>query len=500
MKVFQYLLILFLAVSFSNCAQQSNTKPTVYTVGDSTVKNGRGDGYGGLWGWGDFIGQFLDSSKVTVENHALGGTSSRTYQNLGLWDTVNNKLKKGDYVLIQFGHNDNGPVNDTIRARGTIKGIGDETEEIDNMITGEHEIVHSYGWYIEKIVKDAKAKGAIPVIMSPIPRNKWEDGRVPRNDRSYGLWAKQIAERNNVTFIDLNDKMAVELEKNGEENVTGIYFYKRDHTHTSAKGAVLAASIIVDELQKTDNPLKEHILENPKVELPKKKNIFLIGDSTMANSSNPNAIGWGMAFPKFCDTMQVNVINKARGGRSTRTFIYEGLWDEAKNEFQKDDIVFIQFGHNDAGNIDKKKYRGSLKGMGDETQEVKRDSLTETVHTYGWYMKKMIRDTREKGAIPVVLSLTPRNEWPHGKVEQRFDTYVKWAREAAEAENAIFIDLSDAVAQKYQELGKEKVKDFFPKDHTHTGMEGATFTARTMAEILKKHKGIGLRGSIYLTE
>ncbi|UKM63835.1 rhamnogalacturonan acetylesterase [Flavobacteriaceae bacterium GSB9] len=497
MKIIKYLTLLLLTISFSNCAQQSTTKPTVYTVGDSTVKNGRGDGYGGLWGWGDFIGQFLDTTKVKVENHALGGTSSRTYQNLGLWDTVNNKLKKGDYVLIQFGHNDNGPVNDTIRARGTIKGIGEETEEIDNMITGEHEIVHSYGWYIEKIVKDAKAKGAIPVVMSPIPRNDWKNGMVPRNNKSYGLWAKQIAERNGVTFIDLNDKMASKLERFGEQKVTGTYFYKRDHTHTSARGAVMAASLITEGLKESENSLKDYILGNPEIKLPEKKNIFLIGDSTMASSSNPNTIGWGMAFPKFCDTMQVNVINKARGGRSTRTFIYEGLWDEAKKEFQKGDVVFIQFGHNDAGNIDKKKYRGSLKGMGDETQEVNRDSITEIVHTYGWYMKKMINDVKEKGALPVVLSLTPRNEWPNGIVEQRHDTYVKWAREAAEAEDAIFIDLSNAVAEKYQELGKDKVKDFFPKDHTHTGLEGATFTANTLAEILKKHKQIGLRGAVY---
>ncbi|HEX9600595.1 MAG TPA: GDSL-type esterase/lipase family protein, partial [Mariniflexile sp.] len=436
MKTLQFLTVLCSTFLFTMYTTAQNTKPTVYTVGDSTVKNGRGDGSGGLWGWGDFIGQFLDSTKVSVENHALGGTSSRTYQNLGLWDAVNNKLKAGDYVLIQFGHNDNGPINDTIRARGTIKGIGDETEEIDNMITKKHEIVHSYGWYIEKIVKDAKSKGAIPIIMSPIPRNDWKEGKVPRNNTSYGLWAKQIAERNNVTFIDLNDKMASKLEKFGEEKVTGTYFYKRDHTHTSARGALMAASIIVDELKETTNSLKNHIASNPQIELPRKKNIFLIGDSTMASSNNPNTIGWGVPFPQFCDTTQVNVINKARGGRSTRTFNFEGLWEAAKKEFQSGDFVFIQFGHNDAGNIDKAKYRGSLKGIGDEKQTIVRDSsITETVHTYGWYLKKMIQETREKGAIPIILSLTPRNEWPNDKVERRAETYVKWAKEVATAED-----------------------------------------------------------------
>jgi len=209
MKLLRLLPILVLAVLFMNFSANQKAKPMVYTVGDSTVKNGSGEGGGGLWGWGDYIGQFLDTSKVTVENHAMGGTSSRTFQDKGLWLPVYNKLKKGDYVLIQFGHNDNGALNDDSRARGTIKGIGEESEEIDNMLTGKHEIVHSYGWYIRKIVKEVKSKGAIPIICSPIPRNDWKDGKVPRNNTSYGLWAKQIAEQEKVTFIELNDNMAV---------------------------------------------------------------------------------------------------------------------------------------------------------------------------------------------------------------------------------------------------------------------------------------------------
>ena len=499
MKFLKFSSIIILTLIFANCSAQKNIKPTIYTVGDSTVKNGRGDGANGLWGWGDFIGQFLDSTKVSVKNHALGGTSSRTYQNLGLWDTVYNKLNKGDYVLIQFGHNDNGPVNDTIRARGTIKGIGNETEEIDNLITKQHEIVHSYGWYINKIVVNTLEKGAIPIIMSPIPRNDWKNGHVPRNNKSYGLWAKQIAQKNNITFIDLNDKMAAKLESFGEQNVTETYFYKRDHTHTTARGALMAASIIANELKSTSNSLKNYLLEYPKLQLPRKKNFFLIGDSTMANNNNPNAIGWGVEFPKFCDTTQVNVINKARGGRSTRTYIYEGLWDKAKAEFQPGDIVFIQFGHNDAGNIDKAKFRGSLKGIGNETQEITRDSLTkkETVHSFGWNLKKMIRDTKEKGATPILLSLTPRNEWPNEAVERRTETYVKWTKQVAEQEQVSYIDVNNIVAEKYEILGKENVKKFFPKDHTHTGLEGANFTALTIAEILNKNKEIGLRSYMF---
>ena len=88
------IYILFVALLFYDFSENQNSKPTVFTVGDSTVKNGKGDGAGGLWGWGDFMGQFLDTTKVSVENHALGGTSSRTFQDKGLWTIVLQKIKK----------------------------------------------------------------------------------------------------------------------------------------------------------------------------------------------------------------------------------------------------------------------------------------------------------------------------------------------------------------------------------------------------------------------
>lgn len=498
MKSIKLLSFLCLAFLFFNFTLKQENKPTLFMVGDSTVKNGKGDGSGGLWGWGDYIGQFLDTTKINIENHALGGTSSRTFQDKGLWIAVLNKLKKGDYVLIQFGHNDDGALNDSLRARGTIKGIGNETQEIDNILTKKHETVHSYGWYIQKVIREAKSKGAIPIVCSPIPRNDWKEGKVPRNNQSYGLWAKQVADKEKVTFIDLNDKMALEMEKLGEQKVTGTYFYKKDHTHTSAKGAVLSASVIIDQLKESKNSLKNYILKDPKIVLPAKKKVYLIGDSTMANNNNdPNAVGWGVPFPTYCDTTRIEVINKARGGRSTRTFDHEGLWEEVKNKLQPGDFILIQFGHNDTGAIDKEKFRGSLKGNGDETQEViLADGSKEIVHTFGWYMTKFIREAKEKGAIPIVLSQTPRNEWPNDKVERRSDTYGKWSKEAADKEKVFYIDLNEVVALKYEALGKEKVKAFFPKDHTHTGAEGANFNALSVAESIKKLKECGLKDYI----
>ena len=472
-------------------------KPTLYIIGDSTVKNGRGDGARGLWGWGDPIQQYFDTTKINVENHALGGTSSRSFRSKGLWDEVLRKIQPGDYVLMQFGHNDSGPINDTIRARGTFKGIGEETEEIDNMLTGEHEIVHSYGWYMRQYIIEAKEKGAVPVVVAPIPRNDWKDGKVLRNDESYGKWAKEIAELEEVGFINLNEKMASVLDTIGQENVTGTYFFDWDHTHTSAKGASLAASKVVEGLHELENCwLKDYLLDNPVINFPVKKKVFIIGDSTVAKGQDP-IVGWGVELPQFFDTTRVEIINKARGGRSSRSYRYEGLWDEVLAQLGKGDFLLMQFGHNDGGKIDEPKYRGSLPGMGGETQEAHRDSTgIEVVHTYGWYIKKYITEAKAKGAIPIVISMIPRNIWKDGKVERAAGSYGSWAAEAAQAEDAFFINLNEEVAEEYEAMGPDIVKKFFPKDHTHTNEAGARLNALTLAKEIKDMRDCPLYGYV----
>ena len=159
----------------------------------------------------------------------------------------------------------------------------------------------------------------------------------------------------------------------------------------------------------------------------------------------------------------------------------------------------MQFGHNDGGHVDQPKYRGSLKGIGDETQEVQRDSTgVETVHTYGWYMKQYIKETEAAGATPIVLSMIPRNEWPNGKVERPTESYVKWAKEAVDEAGGYFLDLNEAVAQKYEAMGKEKAVEFFPDDHTHTNHAGAQLNALTVAELIEGLRKSDLRDYVFI--
>ena len=110
-RLISYLILISILVGCQSKKEETTTrKPTIFIIGDSTVKNGRGDGAGGLWGWGDPIVQFFDTSKIQIENHALGGTSSRTFRTKGIWDEVLRKIQPGDYVMMQFGHTDADPV------------------------------------------------------------------------------------------------------------------------------------------------------------------------------------------------------------------------------------------------------------------------------------------------------------------------------------------------------------------------------------------------------
>jgi lysophospholipase L1-like esterase len=221
--------------------------PTLFLVGDSTVRNGHADGAGGQWGWGEPLVDLFDTSKINVDNRAIGGRSSRSYIMEGQWAETLAFVKPGDVILFQWGHNDDGPLDDPARARGTIKGIGDESKEIENPILKMHETVHTYGWYLRKYIADTKAKGAIAIVCSPIPRKTWMDGKVVRNSDSYGGWARQVAEEQHVGFVNLNEIIAQKYDALGEAAVEPMF--ADPHTHTSRVGAELNAEAVVSGLK-----------------------------------------------------------------------------------------------------------------------------------------------------------------------------------------------------------------------------------------------------------
>ncbi|WP_202406167.1 rhamnogalacturonan acetylesterase [Hufsiella ginkgonis] len=241
--------ILLLSGSFILCSflLAPKSKPTIFLIGDSTVKNGQDTGSNGQWGWGHYLGDWFDSTKVKVVNNALGGTSSRTYRTTGPWNKVLPDIKPGDYVIMQFGHNDASGIDEPARARGTIKGNGDESQEIDNPITKKHETVYSYGWYLRKYIEEIKAKGATPIVCSLIPRNNWKEGKVNRATEGYGKWAMEAAAQGGAYFVDLNGIIADKYDKQGPEMVKS--YFASDNLHTVEAGARMNAQCVVEGLR-----------------------------------------------------------------------------------------------------------------------------------------------------------------------------------------------------------------------------------------------------------
>jgi lysophospholipase L1-like esterase len=222
--------------------------------------------------------------------------------------------------------------------------------------------------------------------------------------------------------------------------------------------------------------------------------LVLVGDSTVHNNSRGQQ-GWGEPLAALFDSVRINVTNCAMGGRSSRSFQTEGRWDKALELLHPGDFVLIQFGHNDGGSLDDGRDRTSLKGIGDETRVVtnKVGGKVETVHTYGWYLRKYIADARARGATPILCTLVPRKIWKDGKVVRATETYARWAREVAKAEKVELIDLNELVAVRYEALGEAKVNSLFGDEHTHTNPEGAQLNSQCVAEGVKQLKRCHLK-------
>ena len=494
--------------------------PTLFVAGDSTANNGAENG------WGSHFQHFFDPEKLTVMNRARGGRSSRTFVTEGLWDGILADLTPGDTVIIQFGHNDAGKINDDSRARGSIPSLGEETEEIDNQVTGKHEVVHTYGWYMRKMIAETKAKGATPIVLSMTARNVWKDGKIERKNTFCSL-AKEVASQTGVTFIDLREMIADQYEMLGPIRVRQLF--PKDHTHTGPEGAFINAAMVVSGLKAINSPLADSLSElgqsvtpyespvlveqvkqwmisawMPAVQPesdPALPALYTIGDSTVRNGSRGDGSngewGWGAPIADFFDRLRLNVENHAMGGTSSRSFRTSGLWQPVLEKLKPGDFVIMQFGHNDNGPInDDRRARGTIKGNGDETEEI--DNLLtgkhEIVHSYGWYIRQYIRETQAKGATAIVCSPIPRNRWTEGKINRSVDSYGQWAAQAAKAEGAPFINLNKLVCDHYDSLGQETVTALYFNngETTHTNAMGAQMNATCLVKGIRDLDGCGL--------
>ena len=497
-------------------SSRRGNNPVLFLIGNSTMRTGTmGNGNNGQWGWGYYAHEYFDPTKITVENQALGGMSSRTFYNK-LWEPIKKAIRPGDWVIISIGHNDNGPY-DSGRARASIPGAGYDTLNVTIKETGEQETVYTYGGYMRKYINDVRAMGGNPILMSLTPRNAYDEkGKIVR--KPHTQWQMQVAAEEGVPFVDLNEISAQKLDSYGPWKTD--YHFFLDKIHTSRFGAMMNARSAAEGLMASHNPALNPLKAMMRnVQLPVyditrtagKPVVFITGDSTVKNADkDENGMwGWGAVANTVFDETKIDIVNAAMAGRSCRSYLNEGRWDKVYNSLKPGDFVLIQFGHNDISPIDKPKYRGAIATAADtchvyKMQAAKEDlskqnvidqklksntqvGSYEVVFSFGWYLKKFIQDVREKGATPILVSLTPRNEWPNGKIERRNDTYGKWYREVAEATGVEFVDLHNITADFLDKKcgKKEKAMKYFNHDHTHTSLLGAKTNAQSVAKGLR---------------
>ncbi|MBX2966323.1 MAG: rhamnogalacturonan acetylesterase [Cyclobacteriaceae bacterium] len=212
-------------------------KITVYLVGDSTMSDKETSAYPET-GWGMPFTYFFDST-VEVQNHAKNGRSTRTFISEGRWQAVADNVKEGDYVFIQFGHND-------------------ESKEKTDRYTPPAD----YKANLIKFINESRAKKAMPVLITPVARRRFDEhGKVKESHAGYSPLVREVAASLSVPLIDL-DKQSMELyQQLGKENSKLLFLQlkpgehpnypegKDDNTHFNELGARLIAQLVLKEIR-----------------------------------------------------------------------------------------------------------------------------------------------------------------------------------------------------------------------------------------------------------
>jgi rhamnogalacturonan acetylesterase len=254
----------------------------------------------------------------------------------------------------------------------------------------------------------------------------------------------------------------------------------------------LAFSIIIACAQETATPVAP--AKTPTLHPA----LFLIGDSITKSGTPPGDHGpYGMGYeiaPLF-DPAKIHVYNEGAGGRSSRSYIGEGLWAKNLARMQPGDFVLIMFGHNDAKNSDNYPDRATINADGDEVVVVGVGDKAETIHTYGWYLRQYVKDAQARGATVILCSPVPRNTWIDGRIKRGFDGYAQLAADAAQASGALFIDLNTLAANHYDAMGQQQSAKYFA-DSQHTTRAGARINAESVVEGLKQLRNCPLANDL----
>ncbi|KAJ6593396.1 Rhamnogalacturonan acetylesterase [Mycena capillaripes] len=234
-------------------ATKAASAVTVYLAGDSTMTpNGNNDGTAG---WGKFL---PDYESLTVVNNAIAGRSARSFTREGRFTAMATNVKAGDYVVIEFGHNDGGSLTPTDNGRTDCAvGAAGYATTCSTVFGGVAETVLTYEAYLVNAAKLFQAKGANVIISTATPDNPWETGTFTYAANRFVTYCQDAAAATGATFVD-HGLFTADLFKNQGAALVDSY-YPNDHTHTSPAGATVVARAFILALEATSSTLKNFI-------------------------------------------------------------------------------------------------------------------------------------------------------------------------------------------------------------------------------------------------
>ena len=419
-------------------------------IGDSTQTDNAGYGRG-------FCANLTE--KVDCLNMAKGGASTKTYRELGLWDR--SLSTKPDYMLIQFGHNDM-----------------ESAEHLARQVT-----MAQYEENLRRFLVEAQEHGIKPILVTPLTRRYFQsDGKIHSDLLAHAATMKRVASAMHVPMIDLQSESIAYLDSIGAQEGTKLGITKKDKngkaepdkTHLNWEGSYVFGRMVAVNLGKVEPGLKQYVRPTPAA-LPQQGElamkviqgdpfkIVLVGDSTVATGG-----GWG---PGFCATLTVNVtcVDDAQNGRSSKSYLDEGLWTKALAE--KGQYYFIQFGHND------------------QKDDPARHTDPDT--TYAENLRRYVRDARALGAIPILVSPLSRRNYRDGTLaDDGLSAYAAAAQRVAAEEKVTFVNLFALSQQLLKGTTQEQADSFDATNHPDAKAEGSSVHKPDRTHLNEKGKAV----------
>jgi lysophospholipase L1-like esterase len=427
-------------------------------VGDSTQTRQAGYGLG-------FCANLTDD--VICLNTAKGGTSTKTFYQEGYWEKA--LATRPDYMLIQFGHND---------------------EESKDHLARETSLQTEYPANLKRYIAEARAHGITPILVTPLSRRYYEaDGKIHSDLLAHAEAMKKVAATEHVPVIDLQADSIAYLNTLTEAQGQALGLTKKDaqgntvpdKTHLNPAGSYIFGRIVAVDMGKAVPELAKYVKKDAAL-LPADARrsveilhgapvrIVLVGDSTVNLGG-----GWGASF---CALMTANVdcVNVARNGRSSKSYYNEGLWKGALEKHG--DYMLIQFGHND------------MPGKGPDRE-------TDPETTYAANMRRYIQEARAAGSRPVIVTSLSRRSYKDGKLVLDLEAYSKAAKRVAEEEDVPVIDLNADSVKLLQSMTQDQADQFDAEGHpdaagnkgldrTHLNPAGGAVFGRMVADDLAK--------------